>query len=482
MPEQLGLYKEPVMHRIALLIVLVIGSLTLSATDFKDKSYSELFQETKLLIANHKESEAIPLLEELYSRDKDNSNVAYLLGLCYVKSYEKIPRAIDLLENASEEYTRFYDKTSITERGVSEYVYYYLIVAYSLKGDCKKTIRTLNRFYKIYSYEDEWYLIDGQKWHRECGTHNWKDETDSLVEPSDTLPPVMDGKLAIQIEEGKPEEPELPDTLDGKMRIYSEADPPTEDTVPAPQEEIAITPPPPSQPVVPYHERLRRVGESGGPEVMTREVNYTARSSLYGVQVGAFIKPRYSKDFKDIKNVEVYIDNYGVFRYVIGRFVFRTQAEKLLSYVKDVGYQDAFIVDINSGENYNNEVLRVNNQSIKREISGDVDFRVQVGAFQADIPDDIMQIYLKFDNIRENYQGDFTVFTIGSYGTYEIASAFCSNIRENGVPDAFVVAYNGKRKISIDEANEYLDRIREAASEIGREEEEKSKKKKKKKN
>ncbi|UTW63619.1 tetratricopeptide repeat protein [bacterium SCSIO 12741] len=469
------------MHRIALLIVLIATSLSLSANDFKDKSYSELFQETKLLIASHKESDAIPLLEELYSRDKDNANVAYLLGLCYVKSYQKIPRAIDLLEKASEEYTRFYDKTSITERGVSEYVYYYLIVAYSLKGDCKKTIKTLNRFYKIYSYEDEWYLIDGQKWHRECGMHNWKDENDSLVEPSDTLPVVMDGKLAIQIEEGQPEQPELPDTLDGKLRIYTEGDPPVEDTtVPAP-EVVEVAPPAPSGPVVPYHERLRRVGESGGPEVMTREVNYTARSSLFGVQVGAFIKPRYSKDFKDLKNVEVYIDNYGVFRYVIGRFVFRQQAEKLLAYVKDVGYQDAFIVDINSGENYSNEVLRVNNQSIKREISGEVDFRVQVGAFQAEIPDDIMQIYLKFDDIKENYQGDLTVFTIGTYGTYEIASAFCANIRDNGVPDAFVVAYNGKRKISIDEANEYIDRMREAASEIGREEEEKEGKKKKKK-
>ena len=135
-------------------------------------------------------------------------------------------------------------------------------------------------------------------------------------------------------------------------------------------------------------------------------------------------------------------------------------------------------------KNFNEEVVRVNNQSIKREITGDVEYRVQIGAFkEEDIPEDVMRIYLQFDDINENTQKDLTILTLGEYGDYEIAKAFCSNIQELGIPDAFVVAFNQGRKITIEEAGDYLMRKREEEIEKAREEtaiEQKEKKKKKK--
>ncbi len=439
-------------------LILALSLLTFHSSIFsqelKDKSYSGLFNEAKLLIANQKPEQAIPVLEEMYNRDKTNSNAAYLLSLCYVKSFKKINKAISLLESAKEDYTKFYDRSSVSERGVSEYAYYYLIIAYSIKGDCKKTINTLNEFYKIYSYEDEWYLIDGQKWYRECGKHKWEEEDSITIAstPVDTVVPLTAADSNTITEENTVKE----------VTVESQV----------------------NKPKTVYKDRLRRVGEVGGPEVMTRDVTHTAQTSLYGVQVGAYIKPRFAKDFKDLKNVEVYIDNNGVFRYVIGRFVYRSQAEKLLQYVQEVGYKDAFMVDINSTDKFEEEVVRVNNQSIKREIVGDVEYRVQIGAFKKDIPEDIMRIYLQFDNIDENIQKDLTVLTLGEYGDYDIAKAFCSNIKEMGIPDAFVVAYNQGRKISIEEAQEYLERKRAEELERARQEastEQKGKKKKKRK-
>lgn len=409
--------------------------------DYSKMSYTEHFKEAKLLIANHKEKEAIPVLEALYARDKENSNTSYLLGLCYVKTYTKINKAINLLASAKEDYSKFYDRTSVNERDVSEYVYYYLIIAYSLKGDCPKTIETLNEFYKIYSYEDEWYLVDGQKWYRDCGKHNWKEEEDTIVSP----PVTIDSSLVAA------------ETKSDSLLSTVINEPLESITTDAPKkEESPKIEAPTETDIRPYRERLRRVGEAGGPEVMTRAITYTTPISLYGVQVGAYIKPRYSNDFKNIKNVEVYIDNNGVFRYVIGRFAYKSQAEKLLAYVKEVGYKDAFMVDINSTENYTEEVIRVNNASIKREIAGKIEFKVQIGAFKEEIPDDILKIFLQFDNINERQQKDLTIFTLGEFSNYEIAKVWCDNVKENGVPDAFVVAYNEGRKISLEEANNYL--------------------------
>ena len=137
-------------------------------------------------------------------------------------------------------------------------------------------------------------------------------------------------------------------------------------------------------------------------------------------------------------------------------------------------------------KNFDEEVVRVNNQSIKREITGDVEYRVQIGAFkEEDIPEDVMRIYLQFDDINENIQKELTILTLGEYGDYDIAKAFCSNIQELGIPDAFVVAFNQGRKITIEEASEYLTRKREGEVEKAREdaaaEQEDEKKKKKRK-
>lgn len=456
-------------------LILILSSVFVSqlivGQGYENKSYSEHFKEAKLLIANHKEAEALPVLEALYKRDKENSNVAYLLGLSYVKNFKNINKAIKLLEGAKEDYSKFYDRTSVTERSVSEYVYYYLIIAYSIKGDCPKTIATLNEFYRIYSYEDEWYLVDAQKWFRDCGKMKWTEDQDTIVTP----PELLDTNIVINAtpeKEGEDVNATLLETI--------ATDNPKQVEAPKPIEKPVANNP------VPYVDRLKRVGEAGGPEVLTRDVTYNTPSSLYGVQVGAYIKPKFSTDFDDLKNVEVYVDNNGVFRYVIGRFAYKSQAEKLLEYVKEVGYQDAFLVDISSTNKYTDEVVRVNNESIKRKITGKVEFKIQIGAFKEEIPDDIMKIFLQFDDIEEVIQKDLTIFTLGSFSSYEIASAWAQNVKEAGVPDAFVVAFNSGRKISIEEANSYLKKKKEEEAEKARLEDEenrnkKGKKKKKKK-
>ena len=82
---------------------------------------------------------------------------------------------------------------------------------------------------------------------------------------------------------------------------------------------------------------------------------------------------------------------------------------------------------------------------------------MQIGAFRDTIPDELVRTYLRIDRIRENIQGDLTVLTVGSYGSYDIAKRYCEHIKEIGLPDAFVVSYNYETKISVTEAKKYID-------------------------
>jgi len=393
--------------------------------------FYEDFKQAKVLLASNKDDEAIELLESLYDRAEDNANVAFHLGSTLIKNEKKVKKAVKILEFAKENYSSEYDKLSVYEKRASEYTFYYLIIGYSMMEKCDKTIETLNEFYKIFSYEDEWYLVEGQMWHRICGTRKFKDEKGQILAEADSLEAVGVEQPGEEIADDNGEKQYLP-------RF--------------PNTELS--------PERRYRSRLTPITNPQAHGIKTKTQDYTTTNSLYGVQVGAFLEPKFVRDFDNLKNVEVYLDQSGVFRYVVGRLIYPSQAEKLLAYVKEVGYKDAFIVDINSGIKFKEEVVTLDNQPIKMDIRGKVDFRVQIGAFKEEIPDEMVKNYLTIDRIRENVEGTLTILTVGSYASYDVAKIYCEQIKEMGIPDAFVVAYNYDKKISIAEAQDYLRRKR----------------------
>ncbi|HAS36570.1 MAG TPA: hypothetical protein DCS15_08785 [Flavobacteriales bacterium] len=443
--------------------VLIFSFLSLFSTQVfaqLEEEYYDIFRQAKLHIANHDEASAIPLLEDLWKRDHKNANVAYHLGASYIKQEQKIKQAVKLLEYAKENFSPYYNRAAVTERRASEYTYYYLIIGYSLTGKCDQTVETLNEFYTVFSYEDEWFLVEGQKWHRICGKKQFKDEQEDMLADADSV--------IAEAQESAEEAPVEKDVIDGAKEENNEDD---EEIAPLADYKLSTeakllkpssgwsrqgnytrTKTPEKQ----YRDRLTPITDPESRGIQTKRVNYTTTHSLYGVQVGAYIDPKFTRDFDGIKNVEVYMDQNGVFRYVVGRLIYPQQAAKLLEFVKEAGYKDAFIVDIN-GATYQEEVVTLDNIPIKKDIRGKVDFRVQIGAFRDTIPDELVRTYLRIDRIRENIQGDLTVLTVGSYGSYDIAKRYCEHIKEIGLPDAFVVSYNYETKISVTEAKKYID-------------------------
>lgn len=371
--------------------------LTLSLSSFSQTpEFEKTFNDGILHLGNNKLAAAAISFEELYKQDTTNANVSYLLGQCYARRGVKLTKAIRLLNQSLRAYSPEYKKRDPSERRTSEYAFYYLLMAYSFNGDCELTLETLNNFYRNYSYENEWYLVDAQRLHRDCVQRNI---------------PVVQKEVEVV------------------------------------QEKPSKTP----EEIEPYKPNKRHI-------IGTKQIQYTDKTAAWGVQVGAFLEPVFTYEFKGLRNIEVYVDNNGIYRYVIGRFVFESQAEKLLDLILEEGYEDAFITNVKDMQKFSEEVITIDNESIHKELVGRVDYRVQVGAFRGDtVPEHLMQIYLQLDSISQAQYGELTLMTVGSFDSYEAADFYKELVQDLGVTDAFVTAWNYKRRVELKHAKVYLE-------------------------
>lgn len=389
--------------KIKLLFTLLLcfpGSFVLAQ---KEKTFKEKFQQGLLLLGGEESSGADAIFEELYANDSSNLNLAFLLGQSYAKGDRNHKKAIWLLNKAKKGYSKNYKKLDYREKRVSEYVFYYLLMAYSKAGKCDQTLQALNDFYMNYSYENEWYLVDAQKWFRNC----------------------------------KPVEEETPENIVTDGEDFEEV----------------------------VDEASYSVKEKEHKEhlIGTKEVSYTYKGNEYGVQVGAFVEPVYTYEFPGLRNIEVYVDQNGVYRYIIGRFMFDNQAERLLKAIKEKGYEDAFVTNIKNKQKFSEQVLTIDRDNINKRLIGRVDFRVQIGAFRGDtIPDELMEVYLQLDSISEVQTPELTIMTVGSFDTYEAASFYKELVQDLGVEDAFVAAFNYNRKVDLKQAILYIEEQKEA--------------------
>ncbi|MFT4982630.1 MAG: hypothetical protein ACI9UR_002506 [Bacteroidia bacterium] len=190
--------------------------------------------------------------------------------------------------------------------------------------------------------------------------------------------------------------------------------------------------------------------------IKTQPHKFTTYSTLYGVQVAALLEPQMTRKFDGLKNVEVYVDMHGVYRYVIGNFVFKSQAKKMLDVVRNTGYVDAFVVNITDEERYPMEVIALDQKSPKSQIRGEVEYKIQLAAFKESMPDESARFYLMVDSISEINLEDLTLLTVGSHKSYGSAIERRTELRQMGFNDAFVVAFNQGRKVSIEDARQYL--------------------------
>lgn len=334
-------------------------------------------------------------MERLLAQDPSKAPHNYFLGLSLVREGIRIPEAISYLEKAAD----LYAMTDVDPgMGEPELVHYYLVMAHARLRQCDKALKRYYELVEVYSQGDPFYTKEAVKWVELCN------------------------------------EPE---------RMAQEA---------AAANSV-------SAPISTVRDRLVPLTglATSRDSVVTRPTEYTTQSVLYGVQVGALVKATYTMNFPGLRNVGVYSDENGIYRYVIGNLPFRSQAEKLLQEVKQAGYPDAFIVDINNPGRYGQEVVLLNHVGIQRQLKGDVEFRVQIGAFAEYLPERLLHLYLALDGLKEERSNELTLLTIGSFRDYDSAQMERERMVGLGFADAFVTAFNQGQRVPIDLALRHLE-------------------------
>ena len=94
-------------------------------------------------------------------------------------------------------------------------------------------------------------------------------------------------------------------------------------------------------------------------------------------------------------------------------------------------------------------------QPVKKE-TNELIFRIQIGAYSHNLPAYIDRLYKKLSLIRDidHYKDDrgVTVYTTGKLTNFEDALRMQAQVRQEGVKNAFVVAYLNGKRITLNEA------------------------------
>jgi hypothetical protein len=380
----------------------------LDSDDFQQNFYI-----AKQHLSQRRIKKALPYLLYLHEHYPENDNLKYLIGVCYAEEKIVHPKTIELLKTAAKKASLSYDPNSLYEERVPIYVYYYLCIAYAQNGMCADADSSRNKFLKRYPHKDQYYVIESSKWVEQC--HEY-------TEPA--------------------EKNELPSFPDFKPYVSKKEAPTTEEEIIAPDIDTLA----PDQPLLSDIEKPAK-------KIITKRLEYSTNYPLFGVQLGAFNEVIPVSRFKDMKNVDAFMDKDGLIRYVIGHFSINSQAEALLKQVREKGFEDAFIVNVNKAR-FSEEVISVNNVNIKADFSNQIEYRVQIGAFREKIPEKTVGMYFLVDGIREIKDGGLTFLTVGKFKSYQEAKALEKEIKTKNIKDAFVIALMNGKKISLQQAND----------------------------
>ncbi len=188
---------------------------------------------------------------------------------------------------------------------------------------------------------------------------------------------------------------------------------------------------------------------------------------MYTVQVGAFKNQVTSNELFGISPLIEYRAG-AYYKYGSGVYNDMNKASDAKSKIQALGVSDAFVTAFYNGNRVSmDEASKLANggtsfaaeqpvtvNAPKRDNAAGINFRVQVGAYRQEVPVEDAKVILSLSNIGldTKVDGDMTYYTAGNYGSYAEAKQMQTQIANQGLSGAFVVALQNGKKIDLQEA------------------------------
>mgnify|MGYP000123768867 FL=1 len=188
---------------------------------------------------------------------------------------------------------------------------------------------------------------------------------------------------------------------------------------------------------------------------------------MYTVQVGAFKNQVTSNELFGISPLIEYRAG-NLYKYGSGIYNNLESASGAKDKIQALGVADAFVTAFfdgnrvsmdealnlaNAGGNFATEQPVTITTPVTNSSAG-INFRVQVGAYRQEVPVEDAKIILSLSNLGLDVQkeGDLTLYTAGNYSSYAQAKQMQTQVVNQGLDGAFVVALRNGEKIDLQEA------------------------------
>jgi len=199
---------------------------------------------------------------------------------------------------------------------------------------------------------------------------------------------------------------------------------------------------------------------------------------VYSIQLAAFRNPQEVSFFGGLGPLSIYrAEGSDVNFYYAGMFRSKEEAEKALVKVKRKKFKDAFIIALMDGtrismekaeqlENSWSDISLFSNDTIIEPAVEDAEpptllYRVQVMKVKEKAEDDELDLLKRLADKRsydifETADNEY-VYLIGKFLTFESAESYADLLYRNGMEDAKVVAYLGKKEIPLETAKKLFE-------------------------
>ncbi len=190
----------------------------------------------------------------------------------------------------------------------------------------------------------------------------------------------------------------------------------------------------------------------------------------YKIQLGVFKNLRTQSYFRGLQPITAEsVEGKDIIRYFAGLFSNYEDARSALRKVRKNEFKDAFIVAYYEGQKISTDRAKLLEKDGKEGITENIKteqhnvyFKIQIGVFSKEVGPGLYRTFESHAREKKleyfvNKKGN-VVYTIGKFLTFDSAGSFNKELKIKGLSDAFVIAFDENKKISIREAQILLNK------------------------